>query len=491
MIFNSVTYLLFLFTAVCLYWFLPTRLRLAMLYTSSLIFYGFWRWEFLPFMLFSTYLDYFIGLLLARQQKPKTRRLLLSLSLIGNLGLLFIFKYLAFATENAWAVAKLLGMTTPPPSFDWIVLPLGISFYTFQSISYTIDVYRGFVRAEKDYLLFGVYVMFFPQLIAGPILRFNEVTTQLRVRPRFHLENINSGVRRILYGLFLKTVLADNIGWLVDAGFSTSPASLSALDVWTLAFLFGYQIYFDFSAYSHIAIGSAALMGIRFPENFNFPYSSSSPKQFWKSWHISLSSWIRDYLYLPIAGKQVRDVSTGGLAFASDEATQVTIPKWRFTLALFATWAIMGLWHGARWTFLLWGLYHGCLVYVHRKFGKLTASLPAAFREPAGWVLTLPLVMLSWIFFRALTMTQALSMYAKVFQPEQYFSLGLRENTYVIAAAITAMVLLAQLISRHVIPRLKKFPIVWTGIETLALTLVATLVFVFLRPVSQFIYFQF
>lgn len=210
------------------------------------------------------------------------------------------------------------------------------------------------------------------------------------------------GLRRVLFGLFLKVVLADNLAPRVDAGFSQPLHTLGALDVWTLAFLFGFQIYFDFSGYSHIALGCARMMGIRFPENFDFPYLAASPREFWRRWHISLSSWIRDYLYLPLAGEPVQDRSVGGLATAAAPA-RTRRSETRRDLALFESWLIMGLWHGANWTFVLWGLYHALLVFAYRKLAPRWRWLERVAREgnPAGILLTLPLVMLGWIPFRA------------------------------------------------------------------------------------------
>ena len=248
-------------------------------------------------------------------------------------------------------------------------MPLGISFYTFQTISYVVDVYRKVINHEPNFFIYGCYVTFFPQLVAGPILRANEVIPQFKNHINFKYEYLNIGIRRILYGLFLKVVLADNIAPLVDLGFSTDNNSLSAIDIWTLSFLFGFQIYFDFSAYSHIAIGSAKLLGITFPENFNFPYVSSSPKEFWQRWHISLSSWIRDYLYLPIAGVKFQKNSIGGLPVEVHQDHRNKIKS------LFITWSIMGLWHGANWTFLIWGLYHAIIIFSYRLIYKIKINI--------------------------------------------------------------------------------------------------------------------
>lgn len=486
MIFNSVTFLLFLALTVALYWILPRRARLWMVFLSSLTFYGFWRVEFVPVMLLSAVTDYLVSLRIAATPDDRVRKRLLAISLGVNLGLLFIFKYLIFFTENALSLARLAGLDADPILWN-IILPLGISFYTFQTISYTVDVYRGFIEPETDFVLYGCYVTFFPQLVAGPVLRAREVLPQLSKRPAFRPADLAAGLRRILYGLVLKVVLADNIAPLVDAGYALDPATLSALDVWTLAFLFGLQIYFDFSAYSHIAIGSARLMGIVFPENFAFPYAATSPRDFWKRWHISLSSWIRDYVYLPLAGIAVRDRSTGGL-----EAAVQQPPAAKLTRALFLTWAIMGLWHGAAWTFVLWGLYHAVYIYVYRRLGPLWETFPAQLRSVGGWAITLPLAMLSWIFFRADGLEAAFRMYGTVLTPSAYASLGLSVNVYLTTAVLTLLTVLAYLSATYVIPALRRGPaLLWRATETLAYGVAIALVFTFLRPITQFIYFQF
>ena len=325
-------------------------LAIGCCFLASIVFYGFWRFDFVALMLVSSTTDYFVSLAMARLENQTRRGALLAISLTINLTLLFVFKYLLFAVDNAWMMLQWFGVDSPPPDLN-IILPLGISFYTFQTISYSVDVYRRFIQPEKDYILYSVYVMYFPQLVAGPILRASEVIPQLRARPEFQLSNLIEGIQRILFGLFLKVVLSDNIAGIVDDGFAIDASLHSALDVWTLAFLFGFQIYFDFSSYSHIAIGAAKMMGVSFPENFNFPYLATSPRDFWRRWHISLSSWIRDYLYLPLAGARVRDKSVGGLATAAEGNEQ----RLNVSRALFFTWAIMGFWHGAAWKFLFWG----------------------------------------------------------------------------------------------------------------------------------------
>jgi alginate O-acetyltransferase complex protein AlgI len=481
MIFNSLTYLALLFVVVTFYWVLPYRARLLLIFSASLMFYGFWRVEFLPVILVSVVVDYVVALRMEVGTKEQKKKLLL-ISLFVNLGLLFYFKYLIFFAENSIGLANLFGADIDP-LFLKIILPLGISFYTFQTISYTVDVYRGLIKPEKDFLLYACYVTFFPQLVAGPVLRAVEVIHQFAKRPPFLWSDIVNGLRRIIYGLFLKVVLADNIAPLVDTGFAIPVETMSALDVWTLAFLFGFQIYFDFSAYSHIALGSARLMGICFPENFNFPYLASSAKDFWRRWHISLSSWIRDYLYLPLAGIKVHDRSIGGLANATMNTKKNT--------ALFTTWAIMGLWHGANWTFVLWGLYHAVVIFLYRLLSPLGAGLNSNIKVLVGIGLTLPVMMLSWIPFRAESLDMTFGMWAKVLDPFAYTSLGMRENAYLITAIILLGMMVTFFVKKQVLLLSSRNNTLQLIGEAMVFTVMIPLVIVFLRPVNQFIYFQF
>lgn len=487
MIFNSVTYLVFLCITVCLFWCLPKQPRLWLIFLASSTFYGFWRPEFLLVMFCSAATDYFVAMRIEATEIESQRRRWLALSLAVNLGMLCYFKYLIFIVDNSVVVLNFFGLSVQSPVLN-IILPLGISFYTFETISYVVDVYRRFIPAERSFVMYGCFVTFFPKLVAGPILRAAEMLPQFSVKPVFRLDTFVSGLKRILYGLFLKVVLADNISPLVDAGFQQPIASLSAIDVLTLAFLFGFQIYFDFSAYSSIAIGSARLMGIHVPENFNFPYVASSPREFWRRWHISLSSWIRDYLYLPLQGLKVKDRSAGGLAVDVGENNKgIRHPL----MALFLTWAIMGLWHGANWTFVIWGLYHAALIAVYRLLGDRAKWLPESLRLILGWSITLPLVMLGWIPFRAQTVDDTFAMFSKLIQPSEYFWLGMRENTYLITALLFAFCMFAYAGHKYGDRILRRSTIPTFALETLATGVVASLVYIFLRPISQFIYFQF
>jgi D-alanyl-lipoteichoic acid acyltransferase DltB (MBOAT superfamily) len=458
-----------------------------MIMISSLAFYSFWRPEFTLVMLASAATDFFVAKRMDATSSNARRRLLLGMSLCVNLGLLFYFKYLFFFLDNATTVLGFLGYEVRAPELN-IILPLGISFYTFQTISYTVDVYRRHIKAERDFVLYTCFVTFFPQLVAGPILRGEELLFQLDRRPAFRLDTFASGIRRIIFGLFLKVVLADNIAPLVDDGFGQPASSLAALDVWTLAFLFGFQIYFDFSAYSHIAIGSARLMGIHFPENFDFPYLASSPRDFWRRWHISLSSWIRDYLYLPLLGVKVKHRSAGGIgATLHNQQTPARHP----VMILFVTWAIMGFWHGASWTFVIWGLYHATMISAYRYTAPLLAGLPEWLRRIGGMAITAPLMMLSWIPFRAQSVGDTFVMFKTVLSPAAYPTLGMRENAYLIAAVLTLACAVTYLLHEKAVHRLRRYPVPLFVMDTVTAAVLIPLVFIFLRPISQFIYFQF
>jgi len=486
MLFNSLTFIVFLTICVILFWTLKPKARVLMLFISSLVFYGFWRWDFVLLMLFSTFLDYFISLKIHNSTKVSKRRVLILTTLILNIGLLVVFKYLFFITEN---VNSVLALFTSNLSIDSLklILPLGISFYTFQTVSYSLDVYRGHCKPERNFILYGAYVTFFPQLVAGPILRADEVIDQLKVRKKFSPSFILEGLKRILFGLFLKVVLADNIAPLVDEAFASNLDLFSAFDVLTISFLFGFQIFFDFAGYSHIAIGCAKLMGIDFPENFNFPYIARSFKDFWKRWHISLSSWIRDYLYLPILGVKVinkNSLSEGGIEVIENKK------KRNSSLALFLTWAIMGLWHGANWTFVFWGVYHSFFIFCERFIVK-SKYVNKRLRENVGWFIVLPITMLSWIPFRAESLSDAFQLYEKMFHIKNYSFYSLRENYFLIAAILLLGFLLAYY-TFHWKPRKNKLSMSVRFIgEILVYSTMLFLVYVFLRPISQFIYFQF
>jgi alginate O-acetyltransferase complex protein AlgI len=482
-LFNTISYVVFLAIAAGVTWVLPTRHRIHFLLAASLLFYALWRVEFVLLITFSAWIDYFFSLKIHQSEQTNRRRLFLVASLSVNLILLLYFKYTYFLLDNFALLSNLVGAKwhLDPGS---IVLPLGISFYTFLSISYTVDVYRRTFEPVRSFTTYLCYVMFWPHMIAGPILRAQELLPQLG-KVGFDLENVVSGIRYILAGLFLKVVLADNISPSVDAAFASDPSRLSALDVWTMAFAFGFQIYFDFAGYSMIAIGSARLLNVHFPENFNWPYVAASPREFWKRWHITLSSWIRDYLYLPLSGAKFRTRSTGGLEIGalSHERHGITIA------ALFLTWLLMGLWHGANWTFAFWGLWHAAFIFLYRVLSKFPVREGKAL-VICGWLITLAISMLSWIPFRSPSVPFALELLSKVIDPRSYNRLSFRENFYLMTGTLFFGMILFFGISR-LLPALEPRPRLRFVVETGATAAVFFLVFVFLRPINQFIYFQF
>lgn len=488
MLFNSLTYLLFLGVVVVIYWQLPNQGRLWLIFFASCLFYGFWRVEFVPLLLFSAFMDYFLARWIDRTQDERRRFQLLVISVCANLAILILFKYLIFFVDTFGALATLVGYR---PSFVdlKIILPLGISFYIFATISYVIDVYRREFPAEKNVLVYINFVLFFPHLVAGPILRAQSLIPQLRDRPAFDLSLVGVGLTRIIAGLLLKVYLADPIASLVDEGFMRDPASLSGLDSLTLSFLFGFQIYFDFAGYSHIAIGSSLLLGVVLPENFNFPYSATSPREFWRRWHISLSTWIRDYVYLPMAGSYRRQDNVAIADHAS--APQSDIPRDQRTLPLFATWALMGLWHGANWTFVVWGLYHALAVYLHRQIARIADRFGWVIPALVGWVATLPVMMAGWIAFRAPTLHHTLVMWQSIVDPRKLIGLSLLPTAYLTAAATLFAVMFCSVGYARVLPMLDRDGWKFQAVAFVAHSFAIAAVFVFLRVTAQFIYFQF
>lgn len=502
MLFNSLTYLLFLAVVFLFYWNSNRSVRLWVILVSSLVFYGFWRWEYVPIMLATVGISYLSALLIDSSSSATGRRRWLVTGVSANLAMLFYFKYSMFMLDNLSGISSYFGLKEL--DFSWqVVLPIGISFYTFQSISYIVDVYRGYCAPTRSFSLFAAYVTFFPQLVAGPILRSGEIMPQLEQGPRLKPLDLSEGLKLILSGLFLKVVLADNIAPFVDNAFAVPTATLSALDVWVMAFLFGFQIYFDFSAYSQIAIGSARLFGVSFPKNFDFPYFAASPRDFWKRWHISLSSWIRDYLYLPIAGRMPRDVSKGGLSVATDVQS---LSQRRGLGALAITWMLMGLWHGASWTFALWGMWHCALIIVYRTVTRYAKETPVKWHiSVVGWACTLPLVMLGWIPFRAETISDTFSMFKKVLIPFSYinidqlssgylwaiFPINIDPVSYLVAAGTLSGMIIVWVFKKYIAERFKCHDLISFYFGVVVLSIQSFLVFIYLRPVDQFIYFQF
>ncbi len=370
MVFSSIVFLFrFLPLFFLLYYLVPERMKNLILFLGSLIFYAWGEPVYVLLMLFSTVVDYVHGRLLERLRGKRAARLVLLSSVVVNLGVLCFFKYADFLIESVNAV-----FGTGFPLFS-LGLPIGISFYTFQTMSYTIDVYRGQASVQKNLLDFGVYVTMFPQLIAGPIVKYRDVEKSLHHR-NVTLIDVSEGLKRFCIGLGKKVLLANNIGelWAFVSGMDLR--RISMLTAWLGILAFAFQIYFDFSGYSDMAIGLGRMLGFRFPENFNYPYISASVTEFWRRWHISLGSWFREYVYFPLGG------SRRGLP--------------RQLLNILVVWMLTGIWHGAGWNFLLWGLWFALALMLEKLFlGRLLAWLP----KGVGILYTLLVAVAGWVLF--------------------------------------------------------------------------------------------
>lgn len=417
MLFNSIEFAIFLPIVFFLYWFVASRklsIQNALIVVASYFFYGWWDWRFLSLIIFSTIIDFSVGLALKKQENRARRKLLLVTSILVNLGFLGTFKYFNFFLDSLYDVIPglqaVLGFNTLK-----IILPVGISFYTFQTLSYTIDVYRRKLEPTKNFIAFSAFVAFFPQLVAGPIERATNLLPQFLNRRSFDYSKAVDGMRQILWGLFKKIVIADNCAELANMIFNNS-SDLSGSTLLLGALFFTFQIYGDFSGYSDIAIGTARLFGIDLMRNFAFPYFSRDIAEFWRRWHISLSTWFRDYLYIPLGG------SRGS-----------TWMKIRNTFVIFI---VSGFWHGANWTFIVWGalnaIYFLPLLLTKRNRNNLEivaqGSYLPSLKEAFSIFMTFALTVLAWVFFRAENVGHALRYLNEIFSPS-LFTIPSFQNT--------------------------------------------------------------
>ena len=395
MLFNSFEFLLFFPLVIILYFSMPYKYRWMLLLVASYYFYMSWKVEYIILIILSTIIDYFAAGKMADIPDKKKRRPYLYLSMLSNLGILFGFKYFNFFRDNWNPLMEQFGLFAHLPELQ-VLLPVGISFYTFQTMSYTIDVYNGAMKPEKHLGIFAVYVSFFPQLVAGPIERAPNLLPQFRQPFDFDYARVKEGMILMLWGFFKKLIIADRIAEYIN-GIYDSPNIHHGLTNLVATYLFAFQIYCDFSGYSDIAIGSALIMGYHMMKNFERPYFADSIQSFWKRWHISLSTWFRDYLYIPLGGNRT--------------------VKWRWWYNLFITFLISGLWHGAAWTFVIWGAIHGALLVIgiwtqdfRKAFMRVTglANWPKV-RKVAEVVIVFHLVIIAWVFFRADTLPDALT----------------------------------------------------------------------------------
>lgn len=402
MLFNSLTYAIFLPIVVALYWASPAKFRVPILLIASYVFYMTWRPIFIFLILGLTAINYFFGNRIHKSETKKKPWLFVAVA--TNLLTLCFFKYAYFINDSIGQMMKPLGYQPHALPFD-IVLPLGISFFVFEFIHYVVDVYRG-SEPIKSFMAFSLFASFFPTQIAGPIKRFQDFIPQFLSQPKFSVAEFDHGIALILLGLFKKVLIADNLSFFVQGGFQ-HPELFHSLDLWTFTYAFAFQIYFDFSGYTDIARGSAMLFGYKVPINFNLPYLAKNISEFWHRWHISLSTWLRDYLFIPLGG------SRGS--------------KWNVYRNLLITMSLGGLWHGASTHFLIWGVYHGLALALHKIFKDTRVAMAAkgqswlsqAIDSKVGTVLSMLLtfhvVCLGWVLFRADTVPVALDILKKLF----------------------------------------------------------------------------
>lgn len=398
MLFNSFEFVIFFVIVFFIYYKSYNNLKFqnTLLLISSYVFYGWWDWKFLSLIIISSISDYIIGRKIHESENKSHRKQLLVLSLFINLGILGFFKYYNFFTESFSDFISLFGFEANP-SFLNIVLPVGISFYTFQTMSYTIDIYRKKMGANKNLLEFMTFVSFFPQLVAGPIERASHLLPQFSKKRKFDTFEFKEGAKQSLWGLFKKIVIADNCAFYANQIFENSdsyPGSVLAIGV----ILFAFQIYGDFSGYSDIAIGISRMMGIDLMQNFKSPYLAENIQDFWRRWHISLSTWFRDYVYIPLGGSKVDS-------------------SFRRSLNIIITFTVSGFWHGANWTFIIWGALHSIFYFIQTAYSRNMTGvkiLPASIVKTFNILITFIAVTFAWIFFRAESFSHAISYISEI-----------------------------------------------------------------------------
>ena len=467
MLFHSLPFLV-LFTVTFIgYWTLRSqRLRMIWILGASIVFYARWNPWLVSLVLFTAAFDFRMAHLIERAQAPRRRRALLTAAIVVPLGILAYFKYTNFLLGTAGNAFHWLGFAGDPP-FLRIILPLGISFYTFETIAYVVDVYRGRIRAERDILDYAIYLMFFPHLIAGPIVRPGSFLPQTRRLKKFDWNRMHLGARLFMLGLIKKVAIADQMALVADPVFA-HPSAYSTGAVWAAVIGYAVQIYCDFSGYSDMAIGIAHTLGFKLPRNFNMPYFSGSVAEFWRRWHITLSTWLRDYLYIPLGGNR-----GGRLATYRN---------------LMLTMVLGGLWHGAAWTFVLWGFYHGLLLAIHRAV-PWPAWLAHRALKPVKIAFTFLLVAIGWVFFRAQSFADAGTILTRMFVPTRAISLDASVNAVLVG--IWGVVLAAHLVGSSA--NLGRF---WNRIPASAAAMLLAggfLLAQLLTPATgdAFIYFQF
>jgi len=479
MLFNSIDFAIFLPIVFAIYWFVVNKnntIRNGFIVIASYFFYACWDWRFLILILFSTVTDYAVGLYLKKISTQRKRKVLLAVSIVVNLSFLGFFKYCNFFIENFIDLFCLFGSKLNIHTLQ-IILPVGISFYTFQTISYTIDVYRKKIEATDNFLAFAAFVSFFPQILAGPIERAANLLPQFYTRPTFDYSKAVDGVRQILWGLFKKVVIADTCAIFVNPIFEQS-YTLSGSTLAIGVVLFSFQIYGDFSGYSDIAIGTARLFGISLRQNFAYPNFSRSVAEFWRRWHISLSSWFKDYLYIPIGG------SRGNL--------------WMRIRNTFIIFLVSGFWHGADWTFVCWGGINAIYMIpsVIRKTNRKNLDIVAQNKRLPSWqelgnvLVTFILITFSRIFFRSENILQAIHYIKNIFSASFFEKVSIIPSTTLIFLILFFTVV--EWIGREQKHGLEQFGLKWKKwVRWLFYFILGILIFAFSGNAQEFFYFQF
>lgn len=476
MVFNSIIFFIYLPIVFLLYWlvFKETRARNIFVIIASYFFYGWWDCRFLVLIVFTTLCSFLSGIAIERSPDKTVRKALLIANIGINLGILATFKYFNFFVSNLQALLAPLGIH---PDFVTInlILPVGISFYTFQALSYSIDVYRGKIRATKDAAAFFAFISFFPQLVAGPIERATNLLPQFQRKREFNYAQAADGSRQILWGLFKKMVVADNCAQIANLIFNNF-TNYGGLTLWAGALMFTFQIYGDFSGYSDIAIGTSKLFGIRLMRNFNLPYFSRSTPEFWKRWHISLNTWFVDYVYIPLGG--------------SRHGRAKTIRN------VFAIFLLSGLWHGAEWTFVAWGAYNAVLFiptsfFSHNKGkGELPQGVAPSFTDSIKMAFTFILVVIGWIIFRADNLTHASDYFHRMLTDFSYSPAdGIRNAT--IAICVMLLIEWVQRKRNHPFDIADEGILRYRPVRWAAYYFMALVIMIFYGAHSDFIYFQF
>ena len=468
MLFNSYAFWIFLALLWAVYRLLPHRGQNILLLVASYYFYGFFcDWRFLPLILTTTLVNYYTALGMEKSDSQTRHRWLMIFSAVVSLGLLAFFKYYGFFTESAAEMLTWLGFHVDMKILN-IVLPVGISFYTFQTMSYTIDVYRGKTKATHSLSDFALYVAYFPQLVAGPIERSSSLMPQITHPRRQRRGDFSEGLNLILMGLFLKVVVGDNLGYITNGIFSAQEGDITGTDALVGIYCFAFQIYGDFAGYSSIARGVSKWLGIDLMTNFRMPYLARNPSDFWQRWHISLSSWLRDYLYIPLGGNR------GG--------------SFNVYRNLMITMLLGGLWHGAGWTFIVWGGLHGIILCIYRALGD-KFTLPKLWGRIIATLFFFHLICLTWLFFRADSFEQAWEMLRLIFTQQEMTPLSRSGLGMLAFFCLPLMAYEVWLNQSHSLRRLET--VRW-GWRAAAYCYITFMLIVFPPPVfGQFIYFQF